>query len=355
MPFNDYLWPFYGNLSYLKARLYIPFLLAAAVLAFPSEGLAQDDTKTTFPLENFYVKRTAPTWRKIFKNFRVGLSTGYGNTLMSHSLAGYGIIQAPGGSPQIFEKGGTSVRFTNWVTGVSADSSAVKPGSKAVSSDSAKLGFRGHALNIPLKLTLHYEYQRYRFGVGYSYELMSIGSLHPISYSDRFGNFKPPGSTGFMKKYFVMLGASFYRIDNYLFTGDLNIGGWNPGSNFSGIQKGMYYNLGVTAERELSEYLRVFVRPSYDFKSYKISIPEGPAISQSMNAFYLNVGITYTLPELPKCFKHDCKIQMNHAHGNKEYRSRVHPIYKKQNPAYGEDNPGLIKYKGKNKKKLNPY
>jgi hypothetical protein len=46
---------------------------------------------------------------------------------------------------------------------------------------------------------------------------------------------------------------------------------------------------------------------------------------------------------------------MNHAHGNREYRSRVHPFYKKQNPNYGENYPRLIKYKGKNKRKLNPY
>ena len=46
---------------------------------------------------------------------------------------------------------------------------------------------------------------------------------------------------------------------------------------------------------------------------------------------------------------------MNHAHGNREYRSQVHPIYKKQNPHYGENHPNLIKYKGKNKYKLNPY
>ena len=48
-------------------------------------------------------------------------------------------------------------------------------------------------------------------------------------------------------------------------------------------------------------------------------------------------------------------IQINHAHGNREYRSRMHPIWKKQNPHYGENYPNLIKYKGKNKYKLNPY
>jgi len=334
-------------------------LLALASYLAPECALAQDDSKTTFPLENFYVKRKKNTLRAIFKNFRFGLSTGYGNTFFSHQLNGFAIYQANGKSPEIFDAKATpTVRYSNWVNKVSADSSALKPGSYLVSSDSVKIGFKGHALNIPLKLTIHYEYKRYRLGGGYAYELMSMGTFHPTAFSDKIGNFKPSGSTGFMKKYFGMLGVSFARIDNYLFTGDLNVGGFKPGSNFesSGIKKGIYVNLGVTAERELSEYLRVFARPSYDVKSYSISLPEtGKTIHHSINAFYLNVGISYSIPELPKCFKPDCKIQINHAHGNKEYRSRVHPIYKKQNPGYGENHPTLIKYKGKNKKKMNPY
>ena len=141
------------------------------------------------------------------------------------------------------------------------------------------------------------------------------------------------------------------------FTGDLQLGGYSPGSNFDSslVKAGTFINLGVTVERELSEYLRIFVRPSYEIKSYTMSLAAGPSIAHNINAFYLNIGLTYSLPELPKCVIPGCKIQINHAHGDREYRSRVHPIYKKQNPQYGENYPELIKYKGKNKRKLNPY
>jgi len=320
--------------------------------------LAQDDNKTTFPLEKFYVERKKHTLRALLKNFHLGLSTGYGNTFFNHHLNGFGIYQPSGKAPEIFNaKSGPSVRYSNWVNTASPDTTKVQTGSYLVSSDTAKLGFKGHALNIPLKLTLHYEYKRYRIGAGYSYEWMTIGTFHPTAFSDKIGHFHPSGATGFMKKYFGILGVSFARIDNYLFTADVNVGGFNPGQNFNAglIQKGIYFNLGVTAEWELSEYLRLFVRPSYDFKSYTLNVPESESIHHSINAFYLNVGVTYSLPELPRCFKSECKIQINHAHGNKEYRSRVHKIYEKQNPGYGEDYPTLIKYKGKNKKKMNPY
>ena len=119
------------------------------------------------------------------------------------------------------------------------------------------------------------------------------------------------------------------------------------------IKKGIYVNVGITVERGLSEYLRVFLRPSFDYKYYSLQV-SNKTIHHSINALYLNIGLTYTLPEFPKCFKKECSVQINHAHGNRQYRSRVHPIYKKQNPGYGENNPP-VRLKGQNKRKLNPY
>jgi len=316
----------------------------------------EDEEKPTFPLENFYVKRQNKP-RSLFKNFRFGLSTGLGNTFFSHTLDGYSIYQLAGQAPTIYPTAsGAGIRLTNWVNAIAADSTGAVPGGLTINSDTAKLGFKANALNIPLKATLHYEYKKFRIGGGYSYELMTIGKFHSISYTDKVNEFKLGSSTGFMKKYFGLLGFSFFRLDDYLFTADVNIGGFKPGANFDkgSIKKGIYVNLGVTVERQLSEYLTGFVRPSFDYKKYTLNIP-GNGLDHHINAFYVNVGVTYTLPELKKCFHKECRIQINHAHGNREYRSRVHPIYKKQNPGYGENDPTLIKYKGKNKRKLNPY
>jgi len=117
----------------------------------------------------------------------------------------------------------------------------------------------------------------------------------------------------------------------------------------------LFFNLGVTVERDLSEYFRVFARPSFEVKNYGISLPEtGLSLKHNLNAFYLNFGVTYRIPELPRCFHRNCQAQINHAHGNREYRSRMHPLWKKQNPGYGENSPTLIKYKGKNKRRINP-
>jgi hypothetical protein len=227
-----------------------------------------------------------------------------------------------------------------------------------VASDTAEIGFKSKSFHIPLRATVHVEFDRYRVGGGYAFEFTRVGDFAPLSFGKNINDFSPDVSSFFLKKYFVLLGASVYRYHDYLLTVDANIGGFSLGKKFdkSSIKKGMYFNLGATVEREMSEYLKLFVRPSYEIRNYKLNIPEGAQeIKHTFNAFYVNVGISYRIPELRKCYLKSCRSQINHAHGNREYRSRVHPVYKKQNPHYGENYPNLIKYKGKNKNKLSPY
>ena len=155
-----------------------------------------------------------------------------------------------------------------------------------------------------------------------------------------------------------MAGYSFARVDKFLFTGDLQFGTNKFGKNFdrSVVKSSGFLNLGVTVERELSEYLKVFIRPNFEIKSYTLTLAESNlSIKHKANALLWSIGFTYSIPELPKCKIKECRIQMNHAHGAKEVRSRAHPIYKKQNPGYGENDPTLIKYKWRNQKKINPY
>ncbi|MFM8912977.1 MAG: hypothetical protein ACKOE6_08695, partial [Flammeovirgaceae bacterium] len=221
---------------------------------------------------------------------------------------------------------------------------------------SEEVTFKDNALNIPFNLFLFYNYkQQYRVGLGYSYEMLSLGSMQPSN--DAVQRFQPSSSFGFAGKFYGFLGYSFYRWNEYLFTGDVQVGSFSPTNfNSSLVTTSTYFNFGVTVERELSEYFKAFVRPSFDFRSFSTAIPESnKSIDHSMNTLYISVGVTYRIPELPKCFLRDCHAQINHAHGNKEYRSRRHPIYKKQNPGYGENDKTIIKYRGKNKRKLNPY
>jgi hypothetical protein len=319
----------------------------------------KSEKDATIPLDKFYIQRQkSGIFRLLLSKLHVGLSTGVGVTTFKHELKGFGIVQPTNSMPLIFNSPNTTVRYENWFNTVSSSTTAVNPGAFQVNSDTAKIGFKSKALSIPLKGTLHIEFDRYRIGGGYSIEYMHIGDFKPLTYSDKISTFSPQASSIFLKKYFGMIGGMVYRYYEYALVVDANIGGYKLGHSFNQalIQKGIYFNLGATVEREFSEYFKVFVRPSYEFRHYNLSIPEtGQSINHRFNGLYFNVGATYRLPEIRRCPLKDCHVQLNHAHGNREYRSRRHPIYKKQNPHYGENYPTLIKYKGKNKNKLNPY
>jgi hypothetical protein len=334
------------------------------LLLLASQATAQepvppkDEEKPTFPLDNFYAERR-PWGRSFLKDFHFSLSTGYGNTFFRHELTGFGVVQPTGYDTRIYAMP-NGARYTNWVNTVVADTLTSGPDSYFIASDTARLGFKGSGLNIPLKATIHYTFlERYRLGIGYSFDLMFIGPMKPITYQDQLAGFQPTSNGGFMRKYFGMAGFSFYRLGTFLFTGDVNVGGFNPGNNFIKplIKKGVFANAGVTIEQEFSENIQVFARPSFEFKNYTLSIPGSGdgSIVHNINAFYINIGVTYSIPALPKCYHKDCHSQLNHAHGDREYRSRMHRFWKKQNPMYGENYPKLLRYKGQNKRKLNPY
>jgi hypothetical protein len=314
----------------------------------------KSESEASIPLDKFYIERQGAGFRKLLSKFTFGLSTGYGKGAIKHKFEDYEILQNSNASPVIRSVTDPTKYYLNWIN-KSEETSATAASFTASPSD-GKIGFRSKVFSIPLKATLHYEFlKRYRMGGGYSYEYTHIGSFKPISFEDKISGFSSPVSSIWLKHYFGMLGASVYRYYEYQLVIDANIGGYKMGSSFSNVKRGVYFNLGASVERDMSEYFRLFVRPSYEFKTFKLAMLDGPVVKHHFNSFYINVGATYRFPELKKCPLKDCHIQMHHAHGNREYRSRRHPIYKKQNPHYGENFPVILKYKGKNKRKLNPY
>jgi hypothetical protein len=335
------------------------FCLFIAVLNGHSLFAQYDrEQDATIPLEHFYIKRQKSGLRTLLSNLYFSFSTGYGRTGFRHELEGFGILQQAGAAPLIFEQNNTAARYSNWTTDIETYTGAVAPGAFMVSSDTADIGFRSNTFHIPLKASLHVEFDRYRIGGGYSLDYTRAGDFRAINFESDISPYALESPNMFVKHYFGMIGAMVYRYDQYALVVDANIGGYSMGKDFAKnvMKKSIYLNLGVRAEREFSEYFRLFIRPSYEIKSYKLSIAEtSQTLQHRLNGFYVNVGFTYRIPELRRCFLRACHAQINHAHGNREYRSRRHPIYKKQNPHYGENYPELMKYKGRNKKKLNPY
>ncbi len=316
------------------------------------------DRDVSIPLDHFYAERQGPgLFRRVLSKFNFGLSTGYGSSIVRQNLNGWVVFQPATGNPIVYNPANPAQGYTNWFNRVSSAPLTVNPADFQVNADTASIGFKSRSFHIPLRATVHVELAgRYRIGGGYAINYTHLGEFKPLAYADNIRSFSPEFGGFLLKKYFVVAGVSFYRFGNYLFTAELNLGGFSLGNRFENISKSMLINLALPVERELSEYFRVFVRPSFELRNFTTNVPEeSRSVRHRFNAFYLHIGATYRIPELPRCFEPKCRAQVNHAHGNREYRSRVHPIWKKQNPHYGENYPVLIRYKGKNKRKLNPY
>lgn len=343
----------------VRIKTFLLFWLG--LYALPHFLQAQD--QPAIPLDKFYAERKKRPIRAMLKPLKFSFSTGVSTTYFRHKLDGFGIYQSPTSGPRIFPLNGNPPTLptnghSQWISTNTPDAITVNPGDFLATSDTTKLGFKNKSFTVPIKLTVHYEFKQFRLGIGYSKDIIFIRAFEPINYSDQIRNIKAGTGMVTTNKWFLMAGYSFYQIDKYLFTGDLQVGLNKFGKRFDRdfVKASPFFNFGITAERELSEYLRLFVRPNFEFKSYSMSLPESSAtLKHKTNALTWNVGITYTIPELPRCRIKDCAIQINHAHGSAESRSRMHPIWKKQNPGYGENNPKLIKAKWRNRKKINPY
>ncbi len=334
---------------------------------FSVGAVAQNPEKNVgIPLDHFYADPINGGLRNFLSKFHFSVSTGYGHTYYSQDLSEFALLQQPDSPPFIFRQdlninGGTiSSGYSYWFNrAVAEENRAFNTGTDfLVSGDTTDLGFTGGGMSIPLNLSVHFEFDRYKIGLGYMFEYHRPSTMKPSAYSDRISSYEPDFNSAFYQKYYLMLGARVYRYYYWVLSADAHIGAFNLSGKFdkAQIRKGVYFNIGATVEREMSEYLRFFVRPSFDLKSFTLEMPETDAsIRTGMNALYIQAGITYRIPRLKRCFLKTCRTQVNHQHGNMEYRSRVHPFYKKQNPHHGENYPSLIKYKGKNKKKLNAY
>lgn len=326
----------------------------------------QESEEVTIPLDHFYADPINGGLRNFFSKFHLTFSTGYGTTFYRQGMEDFAILQQQDSVPFIFRKelninsNNVSTGYRYYFNRVEEDTDRpIDPANDfVVAGDTSELKFAGQGMSIPVNFMIHYEFDRYRIGAGMSFEYHRPGRMSPTVYSDRINSYEPDFNSTFYKKYYFMFGAKVYRYYYWVLSVDAHLGAFNLSRKFDkeDISKGIYFNIGPTIEREMSEYLRFFVRPSVDLKSYTLIFPETDAeLTTRMNAFYVNVGITYRIPRLRRCFIKDCRTQVNHQHGNMEYRSRVHPFYKNQNPHHGENYPTLIKYKGKNKKKMNAY
>lgn len=312
------------------------------------------------------------------------ISSGYGLTNYSHSLAGYNFYQDT--ESQLIlrndvDPGDTFNGYGLWMSKPVAGEEIVLEDRFEVpyqylgnpvnnpllanetyfaNADSIDLSFSTRAATIPLLLSVHYNFKEFRVGFGFQYEKHFIKSLEPSTNQLLIRNYDPGFKSTRQTKWFGLFGYRFYEFWDYTFVGELQVGAVNPGPDIStsaiGIGQKLFVNLGVNIEHNLSEYFRVTVRPSYDFKRYTINIPDGTDIKHNNSAWLLSVGLSINIPEIPRSPQDSDHVQLKHVMTDpstgKLIEVRGQPFWKKQNPKVGENHRKLWRYKWKNKRKI---
>jgi len=303
-------------------------------------------------------------FRRILSKFTFGGSVGYGGTYYNHKTSPFSVGYSPNEGTYLYETGGaigdTIQIWTNWINDVETSGTIISSDDAQVPLDTAEFKFRARGNNYPINAFLFFSFDRYRIGGGYAVEFHNVASFRPNVFADDIAAINPGINLTTWRRWFGMFGATFYDTYDFTFVGDVRFGSLNMGGQFNKalISKGMFFNVGISIEYSVSEYFRVYARPNYEYKGYTIAVSEsGASISHRIPAFYFNIGATYRFPELPKCRTRLCQVQMNHRHrhNGKLVRSRMHPFWKRQNPNYGENDKKLVKYRWKNRKKIDAY
>ncbi len=293
-------------------------------------------------------------FRAFLNKFSLNLSSGYTRTFYRHDFTDFAYLRNQQGSFLINAddalEGSVVNGLNNWFSGVSTANAIPLNGDyRMVRFDSTDSPLRSVGYGIPINLSLYFNIFRLRLGGGASMEFSTANVPEPKDFLSPYAD--PEQIKSRMTRYYFLLGYSVYEYYDLAFGVDIRAGKVNRGSGFDDfyIQSNPFFNIGVTLEKVYSEYFRVYLRPSYEFKSYVISLPEAaaqPELTINDNAFQVTLGLSINYPDLPRSPIPNDNTQMKHyvsdSKGNRML-VRGQPLWKKQDPKVGELYPELRK------------
>ena len=307
--------------------------------------------------------------RVILNQFSITATTGYGATFYSHDLSGVFFFQ-DADNQYIFSNNlenltTTFTGYTDWFNDpqVGLQSSIDNPfdipfdylpnpvfnpalGERTflVNTDTTNFGFEGTHHSIPINLMLHYNYLKFRVGIGYSYERQFTRSLTPTNFSNEVRDYRPNFNSTRFTRLYGMIGYNFYSWWWYDFVAELNVGRIRSGPNQfnrNSVTQGLYTNFGISIENNWSEYFRIIVKPSIDLKTYTVNVPDGSTVKHRHPTFFVQVGVSINIPDIRRSPMKSDHTQLKHVYtdpvtGRRE-EVRGQPITKRQNPKIGEN------------------
>lgn len=232
-----------------------------------------------------------------------------------------------------------------------------------IDADTVGLSFSSIAHTLPALVSAHVDIKKLRLGFGYQFEQHWLTPLNPNVMENQIRPYGPDFKKTTYHKLFGILGYEFHEFWDYTFVAEIQLGRAKPGKQINtsavGIGQNFFANFGVIIERNLSEYARITVRPSYDLKRFVINLPDASSIKHTNNAFMVQVGLSINIPEIPRSPMKSDHTQLKHVltdpNTGQLFEVRGQSIWKEQNPKIGQNHRRLWRYKRKNKNKIDPY
>ncbi len=227
-----------------------------------------------------------------------------------------------------------------------------------LNTDENPLGFEGAFSGIPINLQLHYNWRKFRVGIGFTYEVQFAKSLAPTRQDGNIRNYQPNFKSSRFTRFYGMLGYNFYSWWTYDFVAEVNYGKLTSGPSFnkSVISNTGNLNFGLSIENNWSEYVRLIVRPSIDFKSYKINVVDNITLDYRQPSWAIQIGLSINIPEIPRSPMNRDHTQLKHVltdpKTGRRTEVRGQPIWKKQNPKIGENHRRLNQHLPSRKNKV---
>jgi len=305
----------------MRSFLFLFLLLSCLVISHPTIAQARS------------------AFRKVLHRVHVATSVGYGRTYYS-----YQITDANSSSSIVMFRDGDELYIHNesaphvahvvrWFDDTYLRTRSYVEPKKLDATQKAthKIQFKGQGATIPISLLTYVDlWKKLRLGLGGTLFIDTLVELVPEGDKHQdLGTYVPRSKTHYRVRPCASLG--YKVIENATFSTLLDV---HAGFDFihsslssAPINKlASTFSLGLSVEKHISEYFRVFGRTSYELGSISDSHHFDSAdtsrfivlLEQSSALF--QVGISFNCPEIPRCPVPRCKVQAKHKHNGQAYR-----------------------------------
>ncbi len=352
-------------------RFLVLLIFLVTLAGSPQELWAQRKKKNNqdrFVPPTATTKRQAPSVspvRKILNLFNLSLELGKGGFNHKQELSDVVLVRTniPENWIYIFpsadaSSGGPYNGLTNWFNRnrpVVFDQ--IYDDDLAINTDTLPVSFKNQGTYNPVTLRLSFSIKKtdklhlkttgerrsldqdlVRIGGGISFGKMKYKqNFFTAIDQPNFGELLVPVIESKQTKMFGSISVSALNYLDFTMFVDVEAGVWKFKSesfDTEVITYDPFFSLGLTFEKKLSKYFKVYLKPALEFRNYQFEV-DPITVPNKITTFSMNLGFLIKYPTYPRNRFKAHQVQMEHVFNGKIYRGRS--IFRRQNPKIGQN------------------